>query len=301
MKPDILLLGATGRVGAETLRLLRADERVRVIAAVRTPRQLAALEGQGIAARLLDLDRPQTLPAALLGITRALLLTGYSVRMLQQSKGFLEAAAAQGVRHILHIGASGAPTNEIPHWGWHRYVEVLIESLGFTWTHLRPEAYMQNVTGPRHRWLKGDAITSFFGNARWSWVDCLDIAAVAAECLCDPERFAGQVIPMGYELASIEEIAALFSKATGRRIRVDHQPPEAFLEAALAAGAEPAYMNSIYTQFRLDGQGLLPQGQVFDNFEAITGRAPARWAEVARRLGGTPWRPPPATLPQAAQ
>lgn len=55
---------------------------------------------------LLDLDRPETLPAALRGITGALLLAGYSVRMLQQSKGFLEATAARGVRQILHIGAS---------------------------------------------------------------------------------------------------------------------------------------------------------------------------------------------------
>ena len=64
--------------------------------------------------------------------------------MLRQSKRFLDTAKQQGVKHIVHIGASTAPTNEVAHWGWHQFIEAYIEKLSFSYTHLRPEAFMQN-------------------------------------------------------------------------------------------------------------------------------------------------------------
>jgi NAD(P)H dehydrogenase (quinone) len=114
-KPKIFVLGVTGKVGTETARLLAENSDVRVIAGVRSPEKAASLTEQGIEIRRLDLDRHETLVPALNGIDRALLLTGYSVDMLKQSKAFLDAAKQTGVQHIVHIGASGAPTNEVAH------------------------------------------------------------------------------------------------------------------------------------------------------------------------------------------
>jgi len=115
-------------VGRETARLLTQNGDVEIIAGVRSPQKAANLVDCNIEIRYLDLDRHETLPAALNGIDRALLLTGYSVDMLKQSKAFLDAAKLAGVQHIVHIGASGAPTNEVAHWGWHQFIERYIES-----------------------------------------------------------------------------------------------------------------------------------------------------------------------------
>jgi NAD(P)H dehydrogenase (quinone) len=196
-KPTILILGATGTIGSKTLRELKAAGDSRVLAAVRSQAKAQNLIEQGIETVELDLDRPETLLPALQGVDRALLLTGYSVDMLRQSKRFLDAAKIAGVQHIVHIGASGAETNEVAHWGWHQYVEAYIEQKDFSYTHLRPEAFMQNVIGPAYRWLDKDTIHHYVGNARWSWVDADDLALVAAYALREPQKYEGQIIPLG--------------------------------------------------------------------------------------------------------
>ena len=38
-----------------------------------------------------------------------------------------------------------------------QFVEAYIEQQGFSYTHLRPEAFMQNITGPGYRWQIGRA------------------------------------------------------------------------------------------------------------------------------------------------
>lgn len=177
-KPTVLVLGATGKVGAQTARLLTQNRNVRVIAGVRTPEKAKSLAEQGIEIRQLDLDNHETLTPAFSGVDRALLLTGYSIDMLKQSKAFLDTAKQQGVQHIVHIGASGAQTNEVAHWGWHQFIECYIEALGFTFTHLRPEAFMQNLNA--FGWLNQGIITNYIDNARWSWIDCDDLAMVSS-------------------------------------------------------------------------------------------------------------------------
>lgn len=282
-QPTILILGATGKVGGETLRQLLALGDTRVLAAVRSPEKGQPLRDRGLETVVLDLDRPETLAPALQGVNRTLLLTGYSVDMLRQSKRFIDEANKAGVEHIVHIGASSAPTNEVAHWGWHQFIEAYIEQQGFSYTHLRPEAFMQNITGPGYRWLEGNTIRHYVANARWSWIDCNDLALVAAKTLRDMKTYAGQIIPLGYDAKTFAEIAQIFSEVVGKPFHAESRPPEEFLENALKAGADEAYMTCVYTQFKLNAAGAIPNADVtFDNFEAIAGRQPTTWREFAR-------------------
>ena len=194
-KPTILVLGVTGKVGKQTARLLAETGDVKVVAGVRSPQKAEQLVDHNIEIRHLDLDRHETLAPALNGIDRALLLTGYSVDMLKQSKAFLDTAKLAGVQHIVHIGASGAPTNEVAHWSWHQFIERYIEALGFSFTHLRPEAFMQNLVN--FGWLNQGVITNYIDHARWSWIDGDDLALVAAETLQHRDRHAGKIYPLG--------------------------------------------------------------------------------------------------------
>jgi NAD(P)H dehydrogenase (quinone) len=279
-QPTILILGATGKVGAETARILSASGDVRVIAGVRSPERATHLKDNGIEVRHLDLDRQETLAPALQGVDRALLLTGYTVDMLMQSKAFLDTAKQTGVQHIVHIGASGAPTNEVAHWGWHQFIERYIEALGFSFTHLRPEAFMQNITGPGYRWLEGNKILNYAGRDPWSWVDCDDLALVVAATLREAEKYAGQIIPLGYDGKTFEEIAQILTEILDRPFYAEDRSREDFLANALQAGADSAYMNCVYHQFKLNVEGKIPNaGATFDNFEAITGRKPMTWRE----------------------
>ena len=281
-QPRILIIGATGKVGGKTLQHLQMAGDSRPVAAVRSAEKAEAFKQQGIETVILDLDQPETLAPALQNIDRTLLLTGYTVDFLRQSKRFIDAAKQAGVQHIVHIGASGAPTNEVAHWGWHQFVEAYIEQQGFSYTHLRPEAFMQNITGPGYRWLDGNTIHHYVGNARWSWIDCNDLALVAAHALRE-EKYSSKIIPLGYDAKTFDEIADIFSQITGQTFVAQAHPPEEFLENALASGADPAYTNCVYTQFKLNGQNAIKNADAtYDNFEAITGKKPSTWEMFAQ-------------------
>jgi len=283
-RPRILVVGATGKVGGETLRQLQTAGDSQPVAAVRSPQKADALKKQGFETVLLDLEKPETLKSALHGVDRALLLTGYTVDMLRQSKRFIDAAKQAGVQHIVHVGASGAPTNEVAHWGWHQFVESYIEQQGFSYTHLRPEAFMQNITGPGYRWLDGNIIHHYVGKARWSWIDCNDLALVAAHTLRELEKYAGQIIPLGYDAKTFDEIAEIFSQVTGQPFAAEAHPPEEFLENALASGADSAYMTCVYTQFKLNTLDAIEKADAtYNNFEAITGQEPVSWEMFTRQ------------------
>ena len=155
---NIFVLGATGKVGAKVIELLQEAGHNRIVAGVRSMEKAKSLQEKGVEVRHLDLDQQRSLPSALEGVDRALLLTGYTVDMLKQSKTFLDVAKEKGVQHIVHIGASGAKTNEVAHWGWHQFVEKYIESLNFSYTHLRPEAFMKNIID--FGWLNQGVLTN---------------------------------------------------------------------------------------------------------------------------------------------
>ena len=283
-KSNILVLGATGKVGGAVVDQLIDNKDVNVIAATRSPDKAQAFKEKGIDSVILDLDNPDTIAPALENIDRALLLTGYTVDMLRQSKRFLDTAKQSGVQHIVHIGASTAPTNEVAHWGWHQFIEAYIEKLGFSYTHLRPEAFMQNLFG--FGWLNKGTILNFIGDARWSWIDCYDLAAVVVQTLLYPEKYASQTIPLGYDAKTMDEVAQILTEVVGQPFKTKAHPTQVFLDNALQegeAGIYPnAYMYCVYTQFELNqADAILEADATFDNFEAIVGRKPNTWKDFA--------------------
>src|SRR6202011_3911724 len=131
---------------------------------------------------------------ALQGVDRAFLLTGYTIDMMRQSKDFLNIAKKVGVKQIVHLGACRDNDTRVAHYAWHQFIQRYIEWCGFSFTHLRPEIFMQNLLGyGGENYVKNGVIRHYIGKARWSWVDIEDVAAVAAASLLDPEKHNGQI------------------------------------------------------------------------------------------------------------
>jgi uncharacterized protein YbjT (DUF2867 family) len=284
-KPTVLITGATGQIGGDTLRILQADDTITLVAAVRSPAKAEAFEAQGIRTVIMDFDKEETLASALQGIERVFLMTGYTVDMLRQSKVFLDKARQAGVRHVVHLGACGDDEATVAHWAWHQFVERYIEWRGFSFTHLRPQVFMQNLLSyDGTRAVKQGVIRQYTGHAPFSWVDGADVALVAAKALLHLDKHAGKTYRLGYDAKSYDEVAAIMTEVIGQPFRYEALPAEVFLEDMRAAGAEMAYMNCVYDNFKRIAAHALPGVEdTFDNFPEITGREPMRLREFVRK------------------
>ena len=284
-KPTVLITGATGQIGGDTLRNLLEDDSITLVAAVRSAAKAKPFEALGIRTVMLDFDKEETLAPALQGIDRALLVTGYTVDMLRQSKAFLDQAKKAGVQHIVHLGACGRDDTTIGHWAWHQFVERYIEWCGFSFTHLRPECFMQNLLSyDGTQAVKNGVIEQYTGDARFSWVDGEDVARVAAQTLLHPQKHGGKTYRLGYDVQSYGDIAAIMTRVLGQPFRYDAQSPDVFLENMRAAGAEMAYMTCVHDNFtRMAARQIPGVEETFDNFPEITGRQPVRWEDFVQK------------------
>ena len=286
--PKILITGATGQVGSKVIEFILNSEQagtVEIVAAVRTTEKANYFSDRGISSVIFDFDNETTHAAALKGIDRVFIVTGYTVDMLRQSKALIDAAKVAGVHHVVHLGACGRDDTTVAHWAWHQLVERYIEWSGFSYTHLRPETFMQNMLsyGGKPTIVNG-VLHQYVAGARKSWVDVDDVAQVAALSLLDPEKHAGQVYRLGYDAKSYYEIAELLSRLVGQPFEYQPQAPEVFLQNMKDAGAEMAYMSCVYDHYKRYAAGTIPGADdTFDNFAQITGQQPTRWSDFIEK------------------
>ncbi|ASU32525.1 SDR family oxidoreductase [Mucilaginibacter xinganensis] len=283
--PRILITGATGQVGSKTISFLLSNKEIEIIASVRSPEKAAAFNKMGIATVILDFDDESTHLPALKNIDRVLIVTGYTVDMLRQSKTFLDNAKKAGVQHVVHLGACGGDDTSVAHWAWHQLVERYIEWHGFSYTHLRPETFMQNLLSyGGKKAIENGILHAYVEGARLSWVDVDDVARVAALALTHPEIHAGQTYRLGYDAATFYEIAAIMTAITGKPFRYEPLSPEVFLQSMISSGAEMAYMGCVYEHWKRYAAGTIPGAdETFDNFPKITGKQPVTLARFVEK------------------
>jgi NAD(P)H dehydrogenase (quinone) len=281
-RPRILVTGATGKVGSALIRRLREVPGIQVVAGVRSPHNAGHL---GVEVVHLDFDKEETLEPAMRGVDRVFMMTGYTVDMFRQSKAFVNAAKRAGVEYMLHLGACGDDDTRVAHWGWQQFVERYIEWAGFSFTHLRPDIFMQNLLGyGGARAVNEGVIRHYVGAARISWVDTDDVAAVAAQCLIAPDVYAGKTYRLASDVKSYDEVAQALTEAIGKPFRYEARPAQEFIDKVIAAGADRAYMESAYENYAEYSAGKEPEaGAPFSVMEALLGRPGSTWADFAAR------------------
>ncbi|WP_026736252.1 SDR family oxidoreductase [Fischerella sp. PCC 9605] len=289
-KPNVLIFGATGKIGRVLIERLNQASDVNLIAAVRSPEKAAPLKTQKIETRIIDLDKPEqyglsAIQPALVGINRIFLLTGYNVSMLAQSKAVIYAAKNVGVSHIVHLGAYAKDDTTVAHLAWHQMIEIYLQHSGIGYTHLRPNWFMQNLLGYGGRDNQNaGVITQYIGDALVSWIDCDDIAKVAAAILRSPEQHNGKTYPLAVEAHTMQAVSEIFTEVVGQPFRYEPHSPEEFLKIVLEAGADPAYMKCVYNVFTRTREGSVTEAaDVFNTVEQITGHRPTSLREFAQK------------------
>jgi uncharacterized protein YbjT (DUF2867 family) len=188
--------------------------------------EVQRLSGEGKDIVYLDLDDPRTFGAALAGVDRIFLLTGYTVAMLAQSKTLVDAASKAGVKHIVHLGVFGEWDCTGQAFAWHQLVEAYIKASGISWTFLHPNMFMENILT---LCLKGDTLTTYWGENRTGWVAAADIALVAATALREgPTKHADKDYWLSSDVATGPELARLISETLGKEITANVLGPEEF-------------------------------------------------------------------------
>lgn len=233
----ILITGATGTTGREVVKELRRLGAKGVRALVRDPSRAEFIREAGFETIAGDFERPETLDAALEGVERALLLTPPTPDTVSHHRDFLLAAAGAGARYIVKLSAFGADADAPEGFGkWHGQSENLLKTSGLKWTMLRPNFFMQNLLGQARQIAATGSIYQPVGDARGSFIDVRDIAAVAARTLTEEGHDEQTYTLTGPEALSYHEVAAKLSEAAGRSITYVPVSPEQFRAGALGAG-----------------------------------------------------------------
>src|SRR5262249_22737832 len=144
MPDKILVTGATGTVGGETLkRLVALGAPVRAL--VRNRAKAAAIETLGVEIAEGDLgNRKHSMPRST--AQRALLVSAPDPRQAELQNNLIDAAKRAGIRHIVKISAAGAaPDSLVSFLRWHAATEEYLSQSGVSFTILRPNFFMQNM------------------------------------------------------------------------------------------------------------------------------------------------------------
>lgn len=269
--PSTLVIGASGTVGSELVRLL-ADAGHDVRRATSRP---ASQAGQV----QLDLVSGQGRAQAFDGVDRAFLLAppGHTRQDLLL-KPLIDEARARGLKRVVLMSAMGVNADEAAPL---RQAELHLERSGLAWNVIRPNWFMQNFNT---FWLHGIATQSRIllpvGHAKGSFIDARDIAAVAASLLTRDDLAHRDFDLTGGEALNHDEVAAILSREAGRTILFEDIAPEAMLAGLLQAG-----LPRDYAEFMLVILGFFKAGyaeRTTDAVQAITGRAPRSFAAYAK-------------------
>ena len=263
----ILVTGATGHIGSELVPfLLEAGQRVRVL--VRDERKVAHLD-VCVERAVGDLDKPETLVAALQGIQKVFLVTFET----PQDVNFIEKAKQAGVSQIVKLSSLEATDHEIQIGKWHFEREELIRTAGMDCTFLRAGMFMSNSAEWWADSIKTQGAVYFpGGKGKTAPVDPRDVAAVAAKILTQPGHNGQAYELTGTELLSMGEMVQIISKVIHKPLTYQDIPPFAAKMFMLKNGMNKTLVKALMelTAYLRKNKGAI----ITETVGQILGRAP---------------------------
>lgn len=267
----ILVVGASGTVGSELSRLLAAAGHAVVKTTSRKPTSPDQVQ--------VDLVTGAGLKAAFEGVDRAFFLAppGHANQEALLAP-LIDEAKARGLRKVVLMTAMGADADEAAPM---RKAERRLEATGLPFNIIRPNWFMQNFNT---FWIHGiqtaGQIFLPVGQAKGSFIDARDIAAVAAKLLTGDGQ-ANQAFDLtGPRALDHAEVAAVLTQATGKAIGFTDITPEAMLQGLLGAG-----LPKDYAEFLVLILGYFKAGyaeRTTDAVQKITGQAPRSIEQYAK-------------------
>ena len=299
MAETILVTGATGTVGSEVVKQLlsakgkRKEEDIIVKAAARSADD-STFRNLKVQAIELDFNNRGTLSVALRGVDKLFLLTPFQSNMVDLTSNLVNEAKNSGVKYIVKQSVLGADAEQaITPSRLHRQAENVIEESGIPFTFLRPNFFMQNFVTFYSNFIKTQG--AFYvpaGDAKASFVDVRDIAAVAVQALSGSlsskngeSKHMGKAYDItGGEALSYGEAAEILSKELGKKVNYVNISDEDARKGMKDMGADEWTINSMTELFGVTRAGYL--SEISPAVEQVTGKKPITFSQFVRDYAG---------------
>jgi len=260
----IMVVGATGHVGAPLVRMLaEAGEAVTAVSRRITEAPPGVVVRQGDLASV-----------SFSGVSAAFLMVSGAFVPLDDVLGRAEAA---GVRRVVVLSSQGVATGRHP-----TVLEDSVRRSGLEWTLLRPGAFASNTLQWAESVRSSREVAAPFADVAMPVVDPSDIAAVAAAALLQDGHGGKSYVLTGPAAITPREQAAAIGSAVGEPVRFVPQSRE---EArSLMLGFLPPEV--VDATLDVLGTPTPAEQEVSPDIERVLGRPPRPFAEWAARFAG---------------
>jgi uncharacterized protein YbjT (DUF2867 family) len=285
----IAVVGATGQQGGAVVRALQAGGQFKVRALTRNPDKHRDLADEVVEA---DLDRPETLKAALEGAYGVFLVTNFweqGTNELEQATAVVRAAKDAGVKHFIwstlpNVEAISGGTIHVPHFTGKAKIDRIVEEAGFEHhTFVIAPFYYQNLAGALAPQKQAD------GSLGWTLpldpnVRCIhmgditELGNIVAGAFAHPDEAGnGEYLPLVGDFMSFNEIVETLNRQ-GHQFSFKQVPKDVF--ATLFPGA--AEIAGTFSHFQAHtylGSDSYDQIALANK---VAGRQPTKFAMWAR-------------------
>jgi uncharacterized protein YbjT (DUF2867 family) len=283
MENKVLVTGATGPVGSNTIkRLLALNVPVRAMVHQLDERS-QALSAQGVEVVAGDLQDFASVNAALKGIDTALFLYPVADGLIRATSFFATAAFEQGVKLIVNISQRTAVRHALSHSAQeHWLAERFLDKFGVPVTHLQPTLFMEWLVYFAQEIKQNDRYISPFGEAKYGTISSEDIGRTAAAILANPEGHAGRSYRIyGPAELSGHDIAESLSSVLKRKITFAPIEPKPFGEVLKSFNQPPYQIEHIIAIGDMFRSGEFTG--MNDNVEKLTGTKPVSITEFIEK------------------
>jgi uncharacterized protein YbjT (DUF2867 family) len=284
----ILITGATGTVGSEVVKQLSAKgENIIVKAAARSATDNTFENLNRVQVVQLDYDKPDSLAVALKGVDKLFLLTPFQSNMVDLTSNLVSEAKKAKVKYIAKQSVMGADAEPgITPGRLHRQAEKIIEESGIPFTFLRPNFFMQNFVNYYGNLIRSQgAFYTPAGDAKVSFVDVRDIAAVAVKSLINDNQQKGSAYNItGGEALSYGQAAEILSKAVGKKINYVNVTDQDARKGMKDMSMDEWTIKSMIELFEITRAGYV--SEISPIVEQVTGNKPITFSQFANDYAG---------------
>jgi uncharacterized protein YbjT (DUF2867 family) len=287
----ILVTGATGTIGRPLVHLLSsAGEQVRALAR-HIGRQPDA-SPPGVEVFLGDLSRPQTIAAALHGVT-ALFVHPRAVG--QAAPTLLALAGKYGVKHVavlsaLNVDDDPARQPSRANGDRNKEVEDAVTDSGMSWVSVRSGSFAAStLTMFAAQARNGDVIRGPYAGFADAPIHETDVASVLAAALRDDSLTGQKISITGPQSLTHAQMVTTIGEVIGRPLRYQEISPTEAADGMVAHGLPRPFAEAMMARYARE---LARPAPITDTVEHILGRPARTYAQWAFDHASAFHRPP---------